>query len=199
MEYVFDINTPPLMKNGDIHTVAPANLQGKIITADPTQPNSPVIYNDSQHDHWQTYSSFIVRSYQVWEIDLPVYLYANDVTTTIEVANGYDKSEANSFSRTISATVGAEGFGLSASVTASLGYTSSQTENWRESTTKTTTETFKANVRYVNWILYDVIEVEAQGWYQYEHRGDNPPGYTKQGDPATSMVKIVNSLYSDSQ
>ncbi|NHZ98500.1 hypothetical protein [Massilia sp. CCM 8734] len=162
------------------------------------QPNSPITYNDSQHDHWQTYNSFIITRYQVWRLNEAPYHATSDGFHARSVTTGYDETKMTQFVKTISATAGAAGFGMSASVTASLELTDQNTQTWSTSTTDTTQLNYVAKTTYDSWTLFEHLEVASQLWYQYEYKGDPAPGYTKQGDPQVTVVEVAILNFDDS-
>lgn len=198
MTYIFSSTKPPLLRDYPaILTVPPASLQSEIHTST-QQPNSPVIHNDSQHDHWQTYSSFTINRYQIWRLNSPPYHVASSGSQTHSVTTGYEESKMTQFVKTISATAGGSGFGMTAEVTTTLQLTTEETQSWSTSTTHTTSSNYDAGTTYVSWTLYEHLEVLSQNWYQYEYKGDEPPGYTKQGEPQLSFVEIAILNYDDS-
>ncbi|NHZ32903.1 hypothetical protein [Massilia rubra] len=198
VSYVFSSVRPPLLRDYPaILSVPTVLLKGQTYTAT-DQPNSPTVYNDSQHDHWQTYNSFIITRYQVWRLNTPPYHAASNGSHSHSVTSGYDQSKMTKFVQTISVTAGAAGFGMSASVTASLELTSEETQTWSTSTTNVTTLDLKAGNTYDSWTLFDHLEVESQQWYQYEYKGASPPGFTRNGDPQVTVVEIAILNYDDS-
>ncbi|MBI3731549.1 MAG: hypothetical protein HY254_24890 [Burkholderiales bacterium] len=198
MTYVFSSTQPPLLRDFPaILSVPQASLKSQVYTSN-QQPNSPIIYNDSQHDHWQTYNSFTINRYQIWRLNSPPYHVASSGSRTHTVTTGYEDSQMTQFVKTISATAGASGFGMSAEVTGTLQLTSGETQSWSTSTTDSTQSEYDAATTYVSWTLYEHLEVLTQNWYQYEYKGDSPPGYTKQGDPQLTFVEIAILNFDDS-
>ena len=197
MTYIFSSTKPPLLQDFPaILSVPPSALKGETFVSY-DQPNSPEIWNNSQSDHWQTYNSFTISRYQVWRCNSPPFHAASDGSHTHTVTVGYEDTKMTQFEKTISATAGASGFGMTASVTASLKLTTEDTQTWSTSTTDTIQSDYKAGFTYASWTLYEHLEVQTQVWYQYEHAGDDPPGFTKQGDPQTSFVEIAILNYDD--
>jgi len=196
--YIFSTTKPPLLRDYPaILSVPPASLKGPVFTST-EQPNSPIVDNCSQRDHWQTYNSFVISRYQIWRLNSPPYHVASDGFHSHTVTVGYEDSKMTQFQKTISATAGASGFGMSAAVTATLEITNQDTQTWTTSTTDTVELGCKAGNTYVSWTLYEHLEVLTQNWYQYEHGGDDEPGYTKQGDPQLSFVEIAVLNFDDS-
>lgn len=197
MTYTYNNDQPPLMRdNPSILNVPWAALRSKTVSSS-KQPNSPETNTDSQHDHWQTYNSFLINRYQVWRITAAPHHYNSDTTDTHTVMNGYDETKMTELVKSLSATIGASGCGLSASVTADISLTTQDTQTWTASTEDSTKVKYNANTTYIGWTLYDHIEAVAQLWYQYEYKGAKPPGFTKRGGPTTSVLEIVMKNYDD--
>jgi hypothetical protein len=196
--YIFSSTKPPLLRDYPaILSVPPASLKSQVYSSE-DQPNSPTVYNDSQHDHWQTYNSFTINRYQIWRLNSPPYHVASAGFHAHTVTTGYEDTKMTQFVKTISATGGGSGFGMTATVTATLQLTTEETQSWSSSTTDTTQSEYNAGTTYVSWTLYEHLEVISQNWYQYEYKGASPPGFSKQGDPQTTFVEIAILNYDDS-
>jgi len=88
--------------------------------------------------------------------------FEEDITKTLTLVSGVSEVQKQVIERDLEIEAGASGFGLSASVKASLKITNEMTREWHKEQTEQREQTFKAGYTYCTWVLNDELSLEKQ-------------------------------------
>ena len=157
--YKFNRVHPPLMKDysGDVYSVPSESLRETIGPATWTTQkpdNSPGLFRLKGQ---VLESTFELTRNIYWAMSVPPEHFAEDITKTVTVISGVSEIQKHTMERDLEVSASASGFGLSASVKASLKITDETTHEWHKEQKEEREQTFKAGYTYCTWILVDQL------------------------------------------
>jgi hypothetical protein len=161
MEHVYAFNRvhPPLMKdyNGDVYSVPNALLRQTLGTAkwatEKPDTNTRVIRIKGQVIE----SQFDLTRNIYWTLFIPPEHFAEDIIKTVTIISGVSEIQKHTMERDLEVSASTSGFGLSASVKATLKITDETTREWHKEQKDEREQTFKAGYTYCTWMLVDEL------------------------------------------
>jgi len=92
-----------------------------------------------------------------WSLFIPPEHFAEDITKTVTVISGVSEIKKHTMERDLEVSASAKGFGLSATVKATLKITDETTHEWHKEEKEEREQLFKAGYTYCTWLLIDEL------------------------------------------
>lgn len=158
-DYKFSRVEPPRMKDyaGDIYSVPNEQLRVIVGAASWTteKPDRSVPIKGLVIE-----TQFELTRYQYWSLLSPPEHFTEDTTMKVTTISGASEIQKHTMEKNLEVSSGASGFGLSASVKASLKVTDETTREWHSEKRVEREQPFKADTTYCTWMLIDELRLK---------------------------------------
>lgn len=196
--YKFNRVHPPLMKDysGDVYRVPNELLRETIGTAKWTT-RKPDNTRGFRLKGQMLESQFELTRNIYWTMFIPPEHFAEDITQTVTVISGVSEIQKHTMERGLEVSASASGFGLSASVKATLKITDATTHEWHKEQREEREQTFKAGYTYCTWLLSDQLILKKKTQRKI---GDKPLPKSKLWPPIADTnieISCILGTYQD--